>query len=164
MASEFCLLIFCLLVEITSCIHGLCAGNPSDLNEWLPCSSQTACIRQVIAHVHPPGDVNRSIIRGLPKLRALLLTSCVQGADIMMIADIMMTTIITQYAQILLLSHMTKAQRLQLILVKLETNGTFKHQQAEWERQARSGRNQSLVHDVCKKTSACSTLALRQRC
>jgi len=53
---------------------------------------------------------------------------------------------------------MTKAQRLQLILVKLETNGTFKHQQAEWERQARTGRNQSLVHDVCKKTLACSTL------
>jgi len=40
----------------------------------------------VIAHVHPPGDVNRSI-RGLPKLRALLPTSCVQGADIMMIID-----------------------------------------------------------------------------
>ena len=48
-----------------SCIHGLCAVNPSDLNEWLPCSSQTACIRPVIAHVHPPGDVNRSIL-GLP--------------------------------------------------------------------------------------------------
>ena len=47
------------------CIHGLCAGNPSDLNEWLLCSSQTACIRPVIAHVHPPGDVNQSI-RGLP--------------------------------------------------------------------------------------------------
>ena len=56
------------------------AGNPSDLNEWLPCSSQTACIRPVIAHVRPPGDVNRSI-RGLSKLRALLPTSCVQGAD-----------------------------------------------------------------------------------
>jgi len=53
---------------------------------------------------------------------------------------------------------MTKAQRLLLILVKLETNGTFKHQQAEWKRQARTGRNQSLVHDVCKKTLACSTL------
>ena len=34
--------------------------------------------------------------------------------------------------------HMTKAQRLQLILGKLETNGTFKHQQEEWERQART--------------------------
>jgi len=55
--------------------------------------------------------------------------------------------------------HMTKAQRLQLILDKLETNGTFKHQQAEWERQARTGRNQSSVHDVCKTTLTCSTLA-----
>ena len=57
-ASEFCPLIFCLLVDITSCIHGLCAGNPSDLTEWLLCSSQTACIRPVVAHVYPPGDVN----------------------------------------------------------------------------------------------------------
>jgi len=86
MASEFCPLIFCLLVDITSCMHGLCVGNPSDLNKWLPCSSQTACIRPLIAHVHPPGDVNRSI-RGLLKLRVLLPTSCVQGADIMMIID-----------------------------------------------------------------------------
>ena len=31
MHSNFCPLIFCLLVDITSCIHGLCAGNPSDL-------------------------------------------------------------------------------------------------------------------------------------
>ena len=86
MTSEFCPLILCLLVDITSYIHGLCAGNPSHLNEWLPCSSQTACTRPVLAHVHPPGDVNRSI-RGLPSLRALLPTSCVQGADIMMIID-----------------------------------------------------------------------------
>jgi len=56
------------------------------------------------------------------------------------------------------MDHMTKAQRMQLILDKLETNGTFKHQQAEWERQARTGRNQSSVHDVCKTTFACSTL------
>jgi len=56
------------------------------------------------------------------------------------------------------MDHMTKAQRLQLILDKLETTGTFKHQQAEWERQARTGRNQSLVHDVCKTSVACSTL------
>jgi len=56
------------------------------------------------------------------------------------------------------MDHMTKAQRLQLILNKLETNGTFKHQQAEWERQARTARNQSLVHDVCKTSLACSTL------
>ena len=56
------------------------------------------------------------------------------------------------------MDHMTKAQRLQLILDKLETNGTLKHQQAEWERQARTGRNQSLVHDMCKTTLACSTL------
>ena len=53
---------------------------------------------------------------------------------------------------------MTKAHRLQLVLVKLETNGTFKHQQVEWERQARTGRNQPLVHDVRKKRLACSTL------
>ena len=86
MTSEFCPLIFCLLVDITSSIHGLCAGNPSDLNEQLPCSSRTACIRPVVAHVHPPGDVNRSI-RALPKLRALLPTSCVEGADIMIIID-----------------------------------------------------------------------------
>jgi len=56
------------------------------------------------------------------------------------------------------MDHMTKAQRLQLIIDKLETNGTFKHQQAEWERQARTGRNQSLVHDVCETNLACSTL------
>jgi len=56
------------------------------------------------------------------------------------------------------MDHMTKAQRLHLILDKLETNGTFKHQQAEWERQARTARNQSLVHDVCKTSIACSTL------
>ena len=80
MASEFCPLIFCLFVDITSYIHGLCAGNPSDLNELLPCSSQTACVRPVLARVHPPGDLNRSI-----QLRALLPTSCVQDADIMMI-------------------------------------------------------------------------------
>ena len=56
------------------------------------------------------------------------------------------------------MDHMTKAQRMQLILDKLEANGTFKHQQAEWERQARTGRNHSSVHDVCKTTLACSTL------
>jgi len=56
------------------------------------------------------------------------------------------------------MDHMNKAQRMQLILDTLETNGTFKHQQAEWERQARTGRNQSSVHDVCKTTLACSTL------
>jgi len=56
------------------------------------------------------------------------------------------------------MDHMTKAQRLQLILDKLETNGTFKHQQTEWERQAQTGRNQSLVHDVCKKILTCSML------
>jgi len=56
------------------------------------------------------------------------------------------------------MDHMNKAQRMQLILDKLESNGTFKHQQAEWERQVRTGRNQSSVHDVCKTTLACSTL------
>jgi len=56
------------------------------------------------------------------------------------------------------MDHMTKAQRTQLILGKLEVNGTFKHQQVEWERQARTGRKQSSVHDVCKRTLACSPL------
>jgi len=49
-----------------------------------------------------------------------------------------------------------KAQRMQLILDKLEANGTFKHQQVEWERQVRTGRDQSLAHDVCVTTLACS--------
>jgi len=40
----------------------------------------------------------------------------------------------------------------------LEANGTFKHQQAEWERQARTGRNKTRVDDVCKTTVACTTL------
>jgi len=38
------------------------------------------------------------------------------------------------------MGHMIKEQRMQLILDKLEVNVTFKHQQAEWERQARTGR------------------------
>jgi len=38
----------------------------------------------VIADVHPSSD-KRQIIRGLTWVRALLPTSCVQGADIMMI-------------------------------------------------------------------------------
>ena len=33
-----------------------------------------------------------------------------------------------------------------------------KWHQAEWERQARTGHNQSSIHDVCKTTLACSTL------
>ena len=32
------------------------------------------------------------------------------------------------------MDHLTKMQRMQLILDKLETNGKFKHQQEEWER------------------------------
>ena len=60
------------------------------------------------------------------------------------------------------MDHITKAQRMQLILKKLETNGMFKHQQAEWKRQARTGRKQSSVHNVCKTTLACSTLGSRQ--
>jgi len=56
------------------------------------------------------------------------------------------------------MDHRTKAQKMQLIFDKLETNGTFKHQQTEWDRQARTGCNQSSVHDVCKTTEACSTL------
>mmetsp|Transcript_45655 Transcript_45655/g.66919 ORF Transcript_45655/g.66919 Transcript_45655/m.66919 type:complete len:96 (+) Transcript_45655:274-561(+) len=56
------------------------------------------------------------------------------------------------------MGHMIKGQRMQLILDKLEANGTFQHQQAEWERQARTGRNYTRVDDVCKTTLACSTL------
>jgi len=58
----------------------------------------------------------------------------------------------------------SKAQQLQLILDKLATNGTFKHQQAEWERQARMGRNQSSLHDVCRTIYHVQRWALRQRC
>ena len=49
--------------EITSFILGLCAGDPSDLNKWLLCSSHTACIRPVIQHVHPQGDAHQTIRR-----------------------------------------------------------------------------------------------------
>ena len=50
-----------------------------------PCSSQTLCIRLVIAHVHPQGDSHQST-RGLLELRTLLPlelrtllpTSCIQ--------------------------------------------------------------------------------------
>jgi len=61
------------------------------------------------------------------------------------------------------MGHMIKEQIMQLILDKLEANGTFKHQQAEWERQARTGCNQPRVHDVCKTTLACSTLGSSAR-
>ena len=60
--SSVCWYFFC-WSEITSCTLGLCAGHPSDLNEWLLCSSQTVCIRQVIAHVHPQGDPLQTIRR-----------------------------------------------------------------------------------------------------
>mmetsp|Transcript_4325 Transcript_4325/g.6990 ORF Transcript_4325/g.6990 Transcript_4325/m.6990 type:complete len:132 (+) Transcript_4325:272-667(+) len=56
------------------------------------------------------------------------------------------------------MGHMIKGQRMQLILDKLEANGTFQHQHAEWERQARTGRNYTRVDDVCTTTLACSTL------
>jgi len=46
----------------------------------------------------------------------------------------------------------------QLILEKLETNGTLSHQEAECERQACTGRNQSSLCNVCKTTLACTTL------
>ena len=51
------------------------------------------------------------------------------------------------------MGHMIKERRMQLILDKLEANRMFKHQ-----RQARTGRNQPRVDDVCKRTLACSTL------
>ena len=53
---------------------------------------------------------------------------------------------------------MTKEKRMQLILDKLEENGTFNDQEAEWKRQACTSRNQSSVDDVCKATLACTTL------
>jgi len=46
--------------EITFCIACLCAGHPWDLNGYLSCPSQTACIRLVIAHVHPQGDSHQT--------------------------------------------------------------------------------------------------------
>jgi len=55
-------------------------------------------------------------------------------------------------------SYMTKIKRMQLIFEKLETNGTFRLQEAEWERQARTGRNQSSAGDACKTTSSFTTL------
>ena len=54
--------------------------------------------------------------------------------------------------------HACASKQEQLILEKLETNRTFTHQEAEWERQARMGRNQSSAGDVCKTILACTTL------
>ena len=54
--------------------------------------------------------------------------------------------------------HACASKQEQLILEKLETNRTFTHQEAEWERQVRTGRNQSSAGDVCKKFLACTTL------
>ena len=51
---------------------------------------------------------------------------------------------------------------MQLILEKLEANGTFNDREAEWKRQARTGRNQSI--DVCKTTLHVQRWALQQRC
>jgi len=56
------------------------------------------------------------------------------------------------------MGNMTKEKRMQLIPDKLEANGKFKHQQAEWERQAHTGRNQTRADDVCKTTFACTKL------
>jgi len=52
---------------------------------------------------------------------------------------------------------MTNEQR-QLILDTLESDGTFTHQEAEWERQTRTGRNQKRAADVCETIFACTTL------
>jgi len=48
--------------------------------------------------------------------------------------------------------------REQLSLEKLETNGTFRGQETEREREARTGQNQPSAGDVCKTSLACSTL------
>jgi hypothetical protein len=53
---------------------------------------------------------------------------------------------------------MSKEKRKQCILDKLEANGTLNHQEAEWERQAHTSRNQSSADDVSKTTLACTTL------
>jgi len=49
---------------------GLPASNPTDLNKQLPRSSQTACIRLVIAHMYPASDAHQCT-REVPELRAL---------------------------------------------------------------------------------------------
>jgi len=67
---------FVSMSEIT-CIHGLFAGDLWDLNEYMLCSSQTACVRLVIAHVHTQSDAHQTIC-GLPELWELLPTSCMQ--------------------------------------------------------------------------------------
>jgi len=53
---------------------------------------------------------------------------------------------------------MSKEKRKQVILDKLEANGTLNHQEAEWKRQAHTSRNQSSADDVSKTTLACTTL------
>ena len=40
----------------------------------------------------------------------------------------------------------------------MESNGTFHHQEAEWERQAHTGRNQKRAEDVCETILVCTTL------
>jgi len=77
MASKFCPPLFFLPVWNHFVRAWSGARDPSDLNEYMSCSSQTACMCLTIAHVHPQGEVNQTIF-GLPELRALLPTSCVQ--------------------------------------------------------------------------------------
>ena len=54
--------------------------------------------------------------------------------------------------------NLTMKTRVELILKKLEDNETFKHQQAEWDRQARASKNQLQDDKVSKITLACTTL------
>jgi hypothetical protein len=42
---------------------------------------------------------------------------------------------------------MTKEKRMQLILDKVEANGTFKHQEAEWERRRKSDKDRRRVEN-----------------
>jgi len=42
---------------------------------------------------------------------------------------------------------MTKEKRTQLILDKVEANGTFKHQEAEWERRRKADKDRRRVEN-----------------
>jgi len=70
--TKFCPLIFCLLVYMTSCMHGLCpvnpcAGDPSDLDRW-PVRWWSIRFEQMATMlitdcVHTPGDCTRASSR-----------------------------------------------------------------------------------------------------
>jgi len=80
MPSKFCPLLFFHPVWIHFVHPWSGAGDPSDLNEYMSYSSQTACIRLIIAQVHPQGEAHQTT-RGLPELRELLLSEIVTSGD-----------------------------------------------------------------------------------